>query len=392
MVNPNSKAIKIDSHSSLCQTQPPMGLALSLPIRLERGRRRQMPTTSRQDQTLLDTVIRSSVRLPPSFIVWRSPNAPTLRRWDAVLVRAHTADDRGPGVWRFLLEQAPLLAIGTGHMTPSTADPWFEGREHTILVDRRMRRGGPNPLESGFWALKPTTVRYAGWTLYSVSTDEAYPVLYVTNAADVLPDPFEQIREPVHASWRFEAAPGLVDRIAPAFRTLMTTPSLAAVPNAAAPPSPVLTPPAPRVGGPVDHEDLVSEEEGAGGEATTASATDERRGRIRHAMAVHEVALAYSHLMDRHRELQRDLRKAKAEVKRISVIPQHVANSHIEVLISRGDTCPLMLNPLEKEFTCLTPCGHAMALDVGTKWIEVAEECPVCREVVKATQLQRWVG
>jgi hypothetical protein len=71
-------------------------------------------------------------------------------------------------------------------------------------------------------------------------------------------------------------------------------------------------------------------------------------------------------------------------------IPQHIVNSYIEGLIQKGECCPITLTTLQKDNTCITPCGHAMLLHSVEHWIRDAHSCPVCRLPVSENQLQVW--
>jgi len=71
-------------------------------------------------------------------------------------------------------------------------------------------------------------------------------------------------------------------------------------------------------------------------------------------------------------------------------MPQHIVNSYIEGLISKGETCPITMNPLEKTATCLTPCGHALDMPSAKCWISSENSCPVCRQPCSLETLQSW--
>jgi len=71
-------------------------------------------------------------------------------------------------------------------------------------------------------------------------------------------------------------------------------------------------------------------------------------------------------------------------------IPQHIVNSYIEGLISKEETCPITMNPLEKMTTCLTPCGHALDTPSAKCWISSEHSCPVCRQPCSLEALQTW--
>jgi hypothetical protein len=69
-------------------------------------------------------------------------------------------------------------------------------------------------------------------------------------------------------------------------------------------------------------------------------------------------------------------------------IPQCVVNGYIESLIAKREICPISLEPLEKETTLVSPCGHAISHHAVLHWIRGAHSCPVCRAEVLESQLQ----
>lgn len=73
-----------------------------------------------------------------------------------------------------------------------------------------------------------------------------------------------------------------------------------------------------------------------------------------------------------------------------TLVPQRVINTFIEGVISKNETCPVMIMPLEKETTIITPCWHAMSIE-AKRWIERKECCPVCKQECKLSQLMNWI-
>jgi hypothetical protein len=73
-----------------------------------------------------------------------------------------------------------------------------------------------------------------------------------------------------------------------------------------------------------------------------------------------------------------------------SIIPQHIVNQYIEGLVAKKEACPITMNELQKNTTCITPCGHAMTHSSAKHWIQDAHSCPVCRLPVSESQLQVW--
>jgi len=43
------------------------------------------------------------------------------------------------------------------------------------------------------------------------------------------------------------------------------------------------------------------------------------------------------------------------------------------------DVCPITMLPLSKFHMCLTPCGHGMDFAAMSQWLEIKDNCPVCR-------------
>jgi len=71
-------------------------------------------------------------------------------------------------------------------------------------------------------------------------------------------------------------------------------------------------------------------------------------------------------------------------------IPQYILNGYIENLITKHEDCPLIMEPLVRETTCVTPCGHAMSVAAAERWIVESHACPVCRKPCSKDQLQMW--
>jgi len=72
------------------------------------------------------------------------------------------------------------------------------------------------------------------------------------------------------------------------------------------------------------------------------------------------------------------------------LIPQYILNGYIENLVTKCEDCPLLLTPLIRETTCVTPCGHAMTDSAAERWILDSHACPVCRAPCSIDQLQYW--
>jgi SUMO ligase MMS21 Smc5/6 complex component len=54
----------------------------------------------------------------------------------------------------------------------------------------------------------------------------------------------------------------------------------------------------------------------------------------------------------------------------------------IEVAVSKGDSCPISMNPITKENAAVTSCGHVFDRDSIAQWLASSDRhgCPNCRE------------
>jgi hypothetical protein len=69
-------------------------------------------------------------------------------------------------------------------------------------------------------------------------------------------------------------------------------------------------------------------------------------------------------------------------------IPKHILEVYITSLTSKQEICPITFEPLIRETTCITPCGHAMNIDAANHWLSTKPICPVCRESCTKEQIQ----
>jgi len=71
-------------------------------------------------------------------------------------------------------------------------------------------------------------------------------------------------------------------------------------------------------------------------------------------------------------------------------LPQYILNGYIENMVTKKETCPILLAELTLETTCVTPCGHAMSKEGLDSWFRSSQTCPVCRTPFPQDQLQIW--
>jgi hypothetical protein len=71
-------------------------------------------------------------------------------------------------------------------------------------------------------------------------------------------------------------------------------------------------------------------------------------------------------------------------------LPQYILNGYIENMITKKETCPILMTELALDTTCITPCGHAMSKEGLDSWFRSSQTCPVCRTPFTQDQLQIW--
>lgn len=71
-------------------------------------------------------------------------------------------------------------------------------------------------------------------------------------------------------------------------------------------------------------------------------------------------------------------------------LPQYILNGYIENMITKKETCPILMTELALDTTCITPCGHAMSKEGLDSWFQTSQTCPVCRTPFLQDQLQIW--
>ena len=71
-------------------------------------------------------------------------------------------------------------------------------------------------------------------------------------------------------------------------------------------------------------------------------------------------------------------------------LPQYILNGYIENMVTKKETCPILMTELALDTTCITPCGHAMSKEGLDSWFQTSQTCPVCRTPFSQDQLQIW--
>jgi hypothetical protein len=268
------------------------------------------------------------MNLPPVFAIWRHNN-PRDTNWNAVLVRTSLSRNHEDRVWNFTLIDKPLDYLGNSILAQCTNDIWFNDTFPMISVER------PSSDPERHLRIYKTTFYFQKYYIYTVVQDDPIPVLTCTNKCLILPSAFTNLDYDCNEHWRF------VMRTGPLV-PLISTPSFA----------------------------------------------DLRR------VAFQEVNRAASIFLRNQFEPIRIEEPTNNVVeepcKKTNKIPQRIVNGYIENTVSKGDMCPITMTPLEKESTCLTPCGHTMLFSAAECWIRDAHSCPVCRENLLVEHLQVW--
>jgi hypothetical protein len=69
-------------------------------------------------------------------------------------------------------------------------------------------------------------------------------------------------------------------------------------------------------------------------------------------------------------------------------IPVHIVRHYIDSAIRNKEDCPITMDPLTKENTVCTPCGHLFNKDALYKAVEVTKKCPTCRSEIMLDEIQ----
>lgn len=314
----------------------------------------------RHNRAILHESAVSHVTLPPMFVLWRHLNHERAIRNGLTHEQAHCAvcivtERVGSAIhplWKLTLVEQPLEALGRCQVS-FYPDTCLSGQEHKIIVQR------PNPNPDSNNKLFLTNVKHSRYAIRT-ETGQFVPILNMTDPCLVLHSRFINIDTTYMDRFGFVCdhgrelvPPTLVRRdeirrdallmAQRAARTLMEfaqseEPDQPVQPvQRRTPRPPVVPPPAVAVPTPVS---------------------------------------------------TRPPQPPQPQVR--ATMPQHIVNTVIESLVAQETECPILQTALEKETTCLTPCGHAMTTDAAARWIRDAHSCPECRSPCSADQLQVW--
>lgn len=73
-----------------------------------------------------------------------------------------------------------------------------------------------------------------------------------------------------------------------------------------------------------------------------------------------------------------------------AALPQHIVNGFLDSLFAKKEVCPISGEELERNSTCLTPCGHAISTFAAEGWIPTHSTCPICRKACTMAALQSY--
>ena len=308
--------------------------------------RRSMATIQAYNNTVLTTITNpSSVYLPYRFVLYRhsqtDTTVPAEHKHNAVLITTKRIHIQGHlYIWEMNLCESPIELLNEGVLLPrSEHDHWLNGTSHKIVV----KRASQNPVKNGKYYT--TDISYARCYILMGNDGDKIPVMNMTHRTLCLSSKFNRLDQPEYERWRVKVqpyipilSPNLLHRhqlVLERNRTLFH--EVDPEPAEPSPPIILITP-----------------------QRTTTHATPWPRS-IPSAPIVPSISM-----------------------------PQHIVNTYIDTLISRGDTCPISMNPLTREGACLTPCGHVVSRREATRWIRDAHSCPVCRTGCTVEGLQSW--
>ncbi len=69
-------------------------------------------------------------------------------------------------------------------------------------------------------------------------------------------------------------------------------------------------------------------------------------------------------------------------------MPRHLVRLVLEAAVSKGDACPITMEPFTKDSVVMTPCGHLFEREAIQRSLAGKEECPNCRSAVHMEELQ----
>lgn len=393
----------------------------------------------------------SDITLPSLFILYRYNNlllyeeSPPSDAYTACLVRAgYTLSPSGIKLWRFEMVRNPLShENGQVHGNIELYhDEWCEGRAHKIII----RRESVDPLQNGKLFIEK--LEYTNQVV-RISGNRIIPVLTMKNKSLVMQTNFMQINLPRNAIYRIHITPDAYNAIL-AYRrsTRITNTSLRSYnamrsalgrpirtasliqvqepaaqitlpqPTAPVPTAPALTqveepaaqtvvaqpiqipiaypigqgsvPPAHPVIQPTVTPPTITQARPTTGaqediddyEALYGSSDSEDDG-------LHVVRPSPPpRIPAPPRTYNRT--PPSVTVVHTNKYPQHIINTFIESCIAKNTECPFELEPLTKETTAITPCGHAATYSAMVRWIEGDDSCPVCRRPCSKNDLMTW--
>ena len=284
----------------------------------------------------------SHVTLPPMFVLWRhvNPNRSIEvngltheQAYCAVCIVTERVGGAVHPLWRLTLVEQPLEALGRCSVT-LYPDNWLSGLDHKIIVQR------PNPNPDANNKLFLTDIRHTRYAV-RMETGQFVPILNLTNPCLVLHSRFIHIDTTYMDRFGFVCDHGRE-----------------------------LIPPTLIRRGEIQQQAVQLAERAA-------------RALLERAAAPLPPAPA-----PRRETIPAPRQPPQPQVR--ATMPQHIVNTVIETLVAQEKECPILQTSLEKETTCLTPCGHAMTTDAAARWIRDAHSCPECRYPCSVDQLQVW--
>lgn len=69
-------------------------------------------------------------------------------------------------------------------------------------------------------------------------------------------------------------------------------------------------------------------------------------------------------------------------------MPRHLIRLVLDAAISKGESCPITMEPLTRESVVMTPCGHLFEREAIEHSLGCKEECPNCRSAVRMGELE----
>jgi hypothetical protein len=266
-----------------------------------------------QNRHLLQTVIRSSINLPPVMAIWRhrtdiETGGPCI---GALLVSQRIPQHQG--TWKLSLMPHPRQFLQNGTVVASNNDQWFGNSQHRILLEG-YRSSPEEPMQ-----LFESIVMFNHHVI--VLPDRIIPIVRVHHDTIILNPRFHNLSLPENEMYRCGMKLGHVNSNV----VLSSISSL-----------------------------------------------------------IQEANLELAYL--------NSVQSPEHTVAKPRLLPQRIVNGFLEGMIAKGEPCPIEMEPLKKEESCMTPCGHAMTYAPAKEWVSVHHRCPVCRAGVEVYELQKWMA